>query len=86
MTTNTTLFAIDTAELLLGWHGRRKGDAVSAAQFSAARERLSVLIPLGLGFLFGTAAGALGYLWFGLWCIALVLAELLGLMVWAARR
>ena len=44
-----------------------------AAQFSAAHDRLSVLIPLGLGFLLGTATGALGYLWFGLWCLALVL-------------
>jgi uncharacterized membrane protein YoaK (UPF0700 family) len=86
MTTNTTLFAIDTGELLLGWHGRRKGDAAAAAQFSAARQRLSVLVPLGLGFLFGTIAGALGYIWFGLWCLVLVLALLLALMVWAARR
>ena len=50
MTTNTTLFAIDTGELLLGWHGKRRGDAESAAQFAAARERLSHLIPLGIGF------------------------------------
>jgi hypothetical protein len=50
-------------------------------QFSAARERLAILIPLGLGFLFGTAAGALGYMWVGLWCLALILAELIGLIV-----
>jgi uncharacterized membrane protein YoaK (UPF0700 family) len=86
MTTNTTLFAIDFGELLLGWHGARKGDAAAMQQYSAARERLSHLVPLGLGFLFGTAAGALGYLWFGLWCRALVLGELLVLVVWAARR
>ena len=85
MTTNTTLFAIDTGELLLGWHGRRKGDAQAAAQFSAARSRLAVLIPLGLGFMFGTAAGAIGYVWFGLWCLTLILALLVALMVWAAR-
>ena len=85
MTTNTTLFAIDTGELLLGWHGKRGGDAASAAQFSAARERLATLIPLGLGFLFGTAAGAIGYVWLGLWCLTLILALLLALMVWAAR-
>ena len=42
--------------------------------------------PQGLGFLFGTAAGALGYKWLGLWCLVLVLAELLTLMAWAARR
>ena len=86
MTTNTTLFAIDTGELLLGWHGRRRGDAEAAAQYAAARTRLAVLIPLGLGFLFGTAAGAIGYMWFGLWCLVAVMAVLLGLIVWAARK
>jgi len=85
MTTNTTLFAIDTGELLLGWHGRRRGDAQAVAQYAAARARLAVLIPLGLGFLFGTAAGAIGYMWVGLWCLTVVLAELIGLIVWAAR-
>src|ERR1044072_2175174 len=48
MTTNTTLFAIDTGERLLGWHGKRKGDLEAAAQYAAARERLSHLIPLGM--------------------------------------
>ena len=85
MTTNTTLLAIDTGELLLGWHGRRSGDAQAAAQFSAARARLAVLIPLGLGFLFGTAVGAIGYMLFGLWCLVAVMAVLIGLIVWAAR-
>jgi uncharacterized membrane protein YoaK (UPF0700 family) len=36
MTTNTTLFAIDAGELLLGWHGRRNS-AEAAAQYAAAR-------------------------------------------------
>ena len=79
MTTNTTLFAIDTGELLLGWHGRRKGDAQAAEQFSAARSRLAILIPLGLGFIFGTTAGAIGYLWLGR-CLVLILAMMLGLL------
>jgi uncharacterized membrane protein YoaK (UPF0700 family) len=86
MTTNTTLFAIDTGELLLGWHGRRTGNPAAVAQFAGARERLATLVPLGLGFLFGTAGGALGYVWFGLWCLVLVLAELVALAAWAARR
>jgi uncharacterized membrane protein YoaK (UPF0700 family) len=86
MTTNTTLFAVDTGELLLGWHGRRRGDAAAAAQYDAARERLAVLIPLGLGFFFGTFAGALAFVWIGLWCLVLVLADLVGLIIWAARR
>lgn len=85
MTTNTTLFAIDTGELLLGWHGRRK-NAEAVAQYAAARERLRVLVPIGLGFLAGSVAGAYGYVWFGLWCLTLILAVLAGLIVWAARR
>jgi uncharacterized membrane protein YoaK (UPF0700 family) len=86
MTTNTTLFAINTGELLLGWHGRRNGDTHAAAQYDTAREHLAALVPLGLGFLFGTGAGALGYMWFGLWCLVLILAELAALAAWAARR
>src|SRR4051794_11244593 len=85
MTTNTTLFAIDTGELLLGWHGKHKR-ADAAAQFSAARERLRILVPIGLGFLIGSVAGAYGYIWFGLWCLTLILATLIGLIIWAARR
>ena len=86
MTTNTTLFAIDAGELLLGWHGRRRGDAAAAVQYDAARTRLAILVPLGLGFLFGTAGGALGYALAGIWSLAAVLGLLAGLIVWAARR
>jgi uncharacterized membrane protein YoaK (UPF0700 family) len=85
MTTNTTLLAIDTAEFLLGWHGKRNGDAEAATQFAAARERLSRLIPLGFGFFAGTVAGAFGYLWFGLTCLVAVLTLLVALIVWAKR-
>jgi len=86
MTTNTTLFAIDTGELLLGWHGKRRGDAEAAAQYSAARTRLAVLVPIGLGFIVGTAGGAIAYLWLGLWSLAVVLALMAALIAWAARR
>jgi len=86
MTTNTTLFAIDTGELLLGWHGKKSGDPVAATQFLAARERLASLVPIGLGFLFGTASGALATVWFGLRGLLAVVALLIGLIVWAARR
>jgi uncharacterized membrane protein YoaK (UPF0700 family) len=85
MTTNTTLFAIDAGELLLGWHGRRNSSE-AAAQYAAARERLRVLVPIGLGFIVGSVAGAYGYVWFGLWCLTVILATLIGLIVWAARR
>jgi len=85
MTTNTTLFAIDTGELLLGWHGKRNGDAEAAAQFAAARERLGHLIPLGIGFFLGTAIGAVAYVVVGLACLGAVLVLLVALIVWAGR-
>src|SRR4051812_21207642 len=85
MTTNTTLFAIDAGEWLLGWHGKRKS-AEAAAQHAAAHARLRVLVPIGIGFIAGSIAGAYGYVWFGLWCLTLILATLIGLIIWAARR
>lgn len=86
MTTNTTLFAIDAGELLLGWHGRRSGDAAAAAKFATARARLAGLIPLGLGFVSGSVAGAIAFAVFGMPSLAAILAILLALIVWAARR
>ena len=65
MTTNTTLFAIDTGELLLGWHGAPRRCGGGRAICRRARRGFAVLIPLGLGFLFGTAA-AVTYVLFGL--------------------
>jgi uncharacterized membrane protein YoaK (UPF0700 family) len=85
MTTNTTLFAIDAGELLLGWHGKRKS-AEAAAEYSAACERLAILVPIGIGFIVGSVAGAYGYVWFGLRCLTLILVTLIGLVIWAARR
>ena len=86
MTTNTTLFAIDTGELLLGWQGRRRGDAQAAAQYAAARTRLADLVPIVLGFGIGSAAGAVAFVWFGLPCLVLVLVLLAGLIIWARER
>jgi len=87
MTTNTTLFAIDTGELLLGWHGKRRGDAESAAQFAAARERLRPPDPARHRFFprpppparSATCCSACR-------CLGVVLVLILGLIVWAARR
>jgi hypothetical protein len=60
MTTNTTLLAINAAEILLGWIERRKaGPSGSSKEFAA-------LLPLGLGFLGGTVLGAIAYIRIGL--------------------
>jgi uncharacterized membrane protein YoaK (UPF0700 family) len=86
MTTNTTMLAIDSGELLLAWQGRRKGDDASATQFIAARRRLAGLVPIPLGFLAGTITGAIATEIFGLRCLAAIIALLLGLIAWAAKR
>ena len=53
---------------------------------AAARERLSHLIPLGIGFFLGTATGTFAYVLFGLACLVVVLMLMLGLIVWAVRN
>jgi len=47
---------------------------------------LTVASGLPEPFISSSLQDKLGYMWFGLWCLVLVLAELLALMVWAARR
>jgi hypothetical protein len=61
MTTNTTLPAINAAELMLGWIERHKTDPseTSNAGYAQARREIAALLPLGLGFLTGTALGAI---------------------------
>jgi uncharacterized membrane protein YoaK (UPF0700 family) len=82
MTTNTTLIAIDAAELWLAWRARRRApaDAALAAACEAA------LLPIMLGFLVGTVVGALAYMATGVWALLLPLAVTYGVFVWASGR
>ena len=60
MTTNTTQLAIDcTLVLLEGWQRKFRGTASPGVR--SARERLSGTVPIAIGFVFGTASGALAY-------------------------
>src|SRR6516165_10192380 len=61
MTTNTTQIGIDATEL--AWKARRRApaDAALAAAYAAARARFGALFAIMLGFLAGTAVGALAY-------------------------
>jgi uncharacterized membrane protein YoaK (UPF0700 family) len=88
MTTNTTQLAIDSTDTLLAWRALRRApdDPNAAAEWRAARRRLKHLLPLVLGFLVGTCAGAVGYQTANLPCLALPIALLLGLTGWAIRR
>ena len=88
MTTNTTQLAIDTAEWVIAWRGRRgaPGDAAAAADLAAATRRCAALLPIVFGFLAGTVAGAVAFVFAGVTCILIAIAIVLGLMIWAMRR
>jgi uncharacterized membrane protein YoaK (UPF0700 family) len=87
MTTNTTLLAINTAEILLGSIERWKAGvrAGSNADYIRARAEFAVLLAIELGFLGGTALGAIAYITVGLSCILLAVLPVGGL-AWYARR
>jgi uncharacterized membrane protein YoaK (UPF0700 family) len=88
MTTNTTMLAINAAEILLGCIERRKADTIGAlnADYTQARREFALLLPLGLGFLGGTALGAVAYITVGLLCILLAVLPVGGLAAWYMRR
>ena len=87
MTTNTTQLAIDTTELVLSWwrHGGMPGDMKVPGEYVEIKRRLNKLWPIMLGFLLGTLAGAVAYVRFDLWCVALAIAIVAALSVWAKR-
>jgi uncharacterized membrane protein YoaK (UPF0700 family) len=88
MTSNTTQLAIDVTQFFIAWRARRRApaDATAAAEFAAAGGRCVRLLPIVLGFLVGTAAGAVAYLVAGLWCLALTVGIVLALAIWASWR
>jgi uncharacterized membrane protein YoaK (UPF0700 family) len=88
MTTNTTMLAINAAEILFGWIERRKADPIgdSNADYTQARREFAVLLPLGLGFLGGTALGAVAYITVGLLCILLAVLPVGSMAAWYMRR
>ena len=88
MTTNTTMLAINAAEILLDCIKRWKTDAHGGLNpdYARARDEFAVLLPLGLGFLGGTALGAIAYITFGLLCVLLAVLPVGSLAVWYMRR
>jgi uncharacterized membrane protein YoaK (UPF0700 family) len=87
MTTNTTLLAIDAAEMLLGWIERRKFGSTGSLNpiYASARNEFAALLPLGLGFFAGTAIGAIAYINLGLSCVLLAIIPVGGLALWCVR-
>jgi uncharacterized membrane protein YoaK (UPF0700 family) len=88
MTTNTTMLAINVAEILLDCIERWKTGARGGvnADYVRARGEFAVLLPLGLGFLGGTALGAIAYITFGLLCVLLAVLPVGSLAAWYMRR
>jgi uncharacterized membrane protein YoaK (UPF0700 family) len=88
MTTNTTLVAINAAEILVGWIERRKSrpSGSSNAGYAQAHRELAALLPLGLGFLGGTALGAIAYTTVGLPCVLLAILPVGSVALWYMRH
>jgi uncharacterized membrane protein YoaK (UPF0700 family) len=88
MTSNTTQLSIDLTEVVLAWlRGRHKTPtAIGAGSDASARDRLTRLAPIMLGFLTGTIAGGLAYVSTGLICLLLAVASVAALAIWVARR
>lgn len=80
MTTNTTQLAVDFTLMML--HALRPA-AGAPASVDAARERMSGLAPIMLGFVCGTAIGAVGYATTGFWTLLVPLAIAYGVCGWA---
>jgi uncharacterized membrane protein YoaK (UPF0700 family) len=85
MTTNTTQLAIDVADLVIAWRDRRAG-VDAGAGMAAARAKCATLVPIVLGFLGGTLAGALAFMLIGPLCVVVAVAIVLALTIWAMRR
>jgi uncharacterized membrane protein YoaK (UPF0700 family) len=88
MTTNTTMLAISAAEMLLGYLERRNAGPRAGlnADYVQARGEFAVLLPLALGFLAGTALGAIAYITVGLLCVLLAVLPVGSLAAWYMRR
>jgi uncharacterized membrane protein YoaK (UPF0700 family) len=88
MTTNTTLLAINVAEILLGWIERmkvRQSGSPNASHADARRDFVALLL-VGLGFLGGTACGAVAYITLGFLCLVLAVLTIGSLTLWFVSR
>ncbi len=88
MTTNTTMLAINVAEILLGYLERRKLGPIGGVNpdYMAARREFGVLFPIELSFLGGTALGAIAYMTVGLLGVLTAVLPVGGMAVWYMRR
>jgi uncharacterized membrane protein YoaK (UPF0700 family) len=85
MTTNTSQIAIDATQLAFARLCGRGDDAQARRQHEVCRRRLVNALPLPLGFLAGTAAGAVAFATAGFWVLVVPTVAVGGLAAWAAR-
>ena len=85
MTTNTTLLAINAAEILRGTESTKFSTGGLNPNYAQARNEFAALLPLGLGFFVGTALGAIAYINFGLPCVLLAIFPVGSLALWYMR-
>jgi len=88
MTGNMTQVGIETAALLFAWrrYAKNRGDHTRAIEFAAVRARLSIVLTIAIGFLLGTAAGAVCYAQAGLAGAPVAVVIVGALTAWAAWR
>jgi uncharacterized membrane protein YoaK (UPF0700 family) len=85
MTNNTTQLAISLTRAMLAWRKRHPApdDSATVSEYSATCRQLIEVLLLVIGFLFGTVAGSVAYLQFGLWCALAPMFLLGGLITWS---
>jgi uncharacterized membrane protein YoaK (UPF0700 family) len=85
MTTNTTIIAVEAADLVLAALRlqRNRGDIAAAERVQAARRRLHAMVPVLIGFLAGAAMGAIAFAALGFWCVFVAAALLFAIAMWA---
>ena len=91
MTINTTQIAIDVTQIILarmlGRLGQGSGEeGFEAQRYAAGRTRLAKTLPLPLGFLAGTLAGAFAYTALGFMALLAPTFAVAALAGWAVRR
>jgi uncharacterized membrane protein YoaK (UPF0700 family) len=85
MTTNTSQIAIDATQLAWAWLCRDDESAETIRQREVCRQRLYSGLPLPLGFLAGTAVGAVAFTTAGYLVLLAPVVAVGGLTLWAAR-
>ena len=85
MTTNTSQIAIDATQLAWAWLCRHDESAEAIHQREVCRRRLYSGLPLPLGFLAGTALGAVAFTTAGYLVLLAPAVAIGGLTLWAVR-